>query len=69
MAALIKKCQALGGTCPDKWSCARYYIPEGPAGWLNPDITSQGCTDFLRLAGNLHSPGRNGKAAGGPGCA
>lgn len=63
MTALVKKCRALDGRCADKWACARYYVPEGPAGYLDPEANDHGCRDFLRLGGHLGPPGRNGAPA------
>jgi len=64
MTALIRKCDGRpnGQNCPDKWACARYYIPESAAGWITePAWTEEGCFDFLRLGGHLGPPGRNGE--------
>ena len=61
--AILRKCDGRpdGEICADKWSCARYYVPENAAPRLTePMRTEQGCLDFVRLAHHVGPPGSNG---------
>lgn len=64
--ATLKKCPGVGAeglACPDKWACARYYVPEGAAGWLSPGpcLSEMGCMDYVALAGDTEGARRDGR--------
>ncbi len=64
-ATVMKKCR--GESCSLRAACARYYIAENAAGWLDvPERVGYGCMDFLAFGRHLLPPqgeGRDGDGA------